>query len=210
MILLTRLWAGHHGAAPAWNHGSGLAYDYLSLFQPSPSPLHRFAPALNTDAAVEGSQRYACLAERTGGACSKSVSRGASSWPIGRIWRPRRPPRDDRAENSHLPIRRRERKQQKFGSTASAQRFLATHAAVYNVFNLQPHLIRRPTLGRVEANPASGSPPPPRRSPWTNHGVRETKVRDHMRHGHARASINQERAAGARRSPASPVPSAAA
>jgi transposase-like protein len=51
---------------------------------------------------------------------------------------------NNRAENSHLPIRRRERKQQKFKSRASAQKFLATHAAVYNVFNLQPHLIRRP------------------------------------------------------------------
>jgi putative transposase len=55
------------------------------------------------------------------------------------------------AENSHLPIRRRERKQQKFKSRASAQRFLATHAAVYNVFNLQPHLIRRPTLRQFRA-----------------------------------------------------------
>lgn len=53
---------------------------------------------------------------------------------------------NNRAENSHLPIRRRERKQQRFKSRASAQTFLATHAAVYNVFNLQPHLIRRPTL----------------------------------------------------------------
>ena len=61
---------------------------------------------------------------------------------------------NNRAENSHLPIRRRERKQQKFKSRASAQRFLATHAAVYNVFNLQPHLIRRPTLRlfRAEAH----------------------------------------------------------
>lgn len=58
---------------------------------------------------------------------------------------------NNRAENSHLPIRRRERKQQKFKSIASAQRFLATHAAVYNVFNLQPHLIRRPTLRQFRA-----------------------------------------------------------
>ena len=61
---------------------------------------------------------------------------------------------NNRAENSHLPIRRRERKQQKFKSRASAQKFLATHATVYNVFNLQPHLIRRPTLRlfRAEAH----------------------------------------------------------
>jgi transposase-like protein len=53
---------------------------------------------------------------------------------------------NNRAENSHLVIRRRERKQQKFKSQGSAQRFLASHAAVYNTFNTQPHLIRRPTL----------------------------------------------------------------
>ena len=58
---------------------------------------------------------------------------------------------NNRAENSHLPIRRRERKQQKFKSQGSAQRFLATHAAVYNVFNVQPHLIRRPTLRHFRA-----------------------------------------------------------
>jgi hypothetical protein len=33
----------------------------------------------------------------------------------------------------------------------SAQRFLSTHGAVYNVFNLQPHLISRPGLRTLRA-----------------------------------------------------------
>ena len=65
-----------------------------------------------------------------------------------------RVPENNRAENSHLVIRRRERKQQRFKSQRSAQRFLATHAAVYNQFNVQRHLIRRSTLRlfRAEAD----------------------------------------------------------
>jgi putative transposase len=58
---------------------------------------------------------------------------------------------NNRAENSHLPIRRRERKKQKFKSQGSAQRFLSTHAAVYNNFNVQTHLVSRPTLRRFRA-----------------------------------------------------------
>ncbi len=53
---------------------------------------------------------------------------------------------NNRAEDSHLPIRLRERRMQRFKSAGSAQRFLSIHAAVYNTFNVQRHLISRKTL----------------------------------------------------------------
>jgi transposase-like protein len=54
--------------------------------------------------------------------------------------------RNNRAENSHQPTRRRERKMQRFKSPGSAQRFLSVHAAVQNTFNVQRHLTSRRTL----------------------------------------------------------------
>lgn len=53
---------------------------------------------------------------------------------------------NNRVENSHLPIRKRERQMQLFKSQASAQRFLTVHAAVYNTFYTQRHLTSRSTL----------------------------------------------------------------
>ena len=42
---------------------------------------------------------------------------------------------NNRAENSHQAVRRRERRMQGFKSAKSAQRFVSVHAAVYNTFN---------------------------------------------------------------------------
>jgi transposase-like protein len=59
--------------------------------------------------------------------------------------------KNNRAENSHRPVRRRERKMQRFKSAGSAQRFISVHAAVHNNFNLQRHLISRSTLRTFRA-----------------------------------------------------------
>ena len=48
---------------------------------------------------------------------------------------------NNRAELSHEPTRVRERGMRKFKSMKQAQRFLGTHAAVYNLFNLGRHLV---------------------------------------------------------------------
>ena len=60
--------------------------------------------------------------------------------------------KNNRAENSHQPTRRRERKMQRFKSPGSAQKFLSTHAAVYNTFNTQRHLVSAPTYRVLRAD----------------------------------------------------------
>lgn len=67
------------------------------------------------------------------------------------LHRPGRLRDNNRAENSRLPIRRRERKQQGFKSRKSDQHFLAIHAAVYNTFNTQPHLSKRWHIRQMRA-----------------------------------------------------------
>jgi transposase-like protein len=62
---------------------------------------------------------------------------------------------NNRAENSHQMVRRRERKLQRFKSARSAQCFLSMHAAVHNTFNLQRHLVSRSTLRIFRAEAAA-------------------------------------------------------
>ena len=54
--------------------------------------------------------------------------------------------KNNRAECSHVPIRRRERKSQKFRSVRNAQKLLSAHGQIYNLFNHRRHLISRNTL----------------------------------------------------------------
>ena len=68
---------------------------------------------------------------------------------------------NNRAENSHLVIRRRERKQQKFKSQGSAQRFLSTHSAINNCFNLSPTSLPDPPCGSFEPPPTRPGRTPP-------------------------------------------------
>src|SRR5690242_5409410 len=60
--------------------------------------------------------------------------------------------KNNRAENSHQVVRRRERKMQRFKSARSAQRFLSMHAVVHN---LQRHLVSRSTLRIFRAGAAN-------------------------------------------------------
>jgi putative transposase len=50
---------------------------------------------------------------------------------------------NNRAENSHLPFRRRERAMLRFRRMRSLQKFAAVHSSVHNHFNLERHLYSR-------------------------------------------------------------------
>ena len=50
---------------------------------------------------------------------------------------------NNRAENSHQPLRRRERAMQRFRSMRSLEKFSSVHDQVQNHFNLERHLVAR-------------------------------------------------------------------
>ena len=52
---------------------------------------------------------------------------------------------NNRAENSHLPYRRRERAMLRFRRMKTLQKFASIHASVYDHFNSERHLIDRQT-----------------------------------------------------------------
>lgn len=52
---------------------------------------------------------------------------------------------NNRAENSHLPFRRRERAMLRFRQMKSLQKFASVHASISNHFNSERHLVARQT-----------------------------------------------------------------
>ena len=69
---------------------------------------------------------------------------------------------NNRAENSHLPFRRRERAMLRFRRMQSLQKFVSVHASVCNHFNQERHLYSRENfkLNRTAAL-----------SEWRQHGA---------------------------------------
>jgi len=53
--------------------------------------------------------------------------------------------KNNRAENSHLPFRRRERAMLRFRGTSTLQKFVSVHASFHNHFNSERHLVDRET-----------------------------------------------------------------
>jgi len=53
---------------------------------------------------------------------------------------------NNRAENSHLPFRRRERAMLRFRQMKSLQKFASVHASLHNHFNSERHIVDRQTF----------------------------------------------------------------
>ena len=79
----------------------------------------------------------------------KLPSYGAAMKQIGNLSRQEAGHRkNNRAENSHQPFRRRERAMQRFRSWRSLQKFVSVHSSTHNHFNHQRHLVSREDFKR--------------------------------------------------------------
>ena len=73
---------------------------------------------------------------RSYGAALKDPGARYLQAPVGR-WK------NNRAENSHLPFRRRERAMLRFRRMKTLQKFAAVHGSVHNHFQQERHLVSR-------------------------------------------------------------------
>lgn len=74
----------------------------------------------------------------------KLRSYGAAMKVVGNIWKQETGRwLNNRAENSHLPFRRRERAMLRFRQVRCLQKFAAVHSSVHNHFNQERHLYSR-------------------------------------------------------------------
>jgi putative transposase len=80
---------------------------------------------------------------RSYGAALKDMGRGDDR-EIGRLL-------NNRAENSHLPFRRRERAMLRFRRMRTLQKFASVHASVHNHFPTERHLQNRDTYKLTRA-----------------------------------------------------------
>jgi putative transposase len=53
---------------------------------------------------------------------------------------------NNRVENTHQPLRRRERAMQRFRRMGCLQKFASAHASIHKHFNQERHLISRPDV----------------------------------------------------------------
>ena len=75
---------------------------------------------------------------RSYGAALKALGAPDLQAPVGR-WN------NNRAENSRLPFRRRERAMSRFRRMKTLQKFVSVHASVHNHFSQERHLVDRQT-----------------------------------------------------------------
>ena len=87
---------------------------------------HHGSPEKNT---TDGLASYKAAMKVLGNTAKQKVGRWANN----------------RAENSHLPFRRRERAMLRFRQMKSLQKFASVHANVHNHFNQERHLVDRQT-----------------------------------------------------------------
>ena len=73
---------------------------------------------------------------RSYGAALKDLGASSLQAPVGR-WK------NNRAENSHLPFRRRERAMTRFRRMKTLQKFSSVHASLHNHFSQERHLVSR-------------------------------------------------------------------